>query len=149
MSGWLLSLLPPPLCDPLCLSWASLNQWRSNASSPAAHNKQITTVEEKHQEAAEAAAEQKAGRKRGRGAGGAGPAKKAKPDLAALTQVGDAWMGGCCRGPLPCAAAPGAGGCAWARPGVLLGLARRLLKLAARGTSHPLLHHLAACSASP
>ncbi|KAL4451633.1 hypothetical protein ABPG75_007295 [Micractinium tetrahymenae] len=46
---------------------------------------QITTVEEKHQEAAEAAAEQKAGRKRGRGGGG-GAAKKAKPDLAALTQ---------------------------------------------------------------
>lgn len=48
---------------------------------------QISTVEEKHQEAAEAAAEQKAGRKRGRG-GGAAAAKKAKPDMAALTQVG-------------------------------------------------------------
>ncbi|PRW20842.1 ATP-dependent DNA helicase DDM1 isoform X1 [Chlorella sorokiniana] len=48
---------------------------------------QISTVEEKHQEAAEAAAEQKAGgRKRGRGAAGAGPSKKGKPDLEALTQ---------------------------------------------------------------
>lgn len=46
---------------------------------------QISTVEEKHQEAAEAAAEQKAGRKRGRG-GSAAAAKKAKPDLGALTQ---------------------------------------------------------------
>lgn len=64
---------------------------------------QITTVEEKHQEAAEAAAEQKAGgRKRGRGAAGAAAAsKKAKPDLEALTQVGGV------RGCQGCGAAPG------------------------------------------
>jgi hypothetical protein len=54
---------------------------------------QITTVEERHQEAAEAAAEQKAaagaGKKRkGRGAAAAEPAKKGKIDMEALTQVG-------------------------------------------------------------
>lgn len=44
-------------------------------------------MEERHQEIAEAAAEQKAGgRKRGRG-GAAGAAKKAKVDMEALTQV--------------------------------------------------------------
>lgn len=93
---------------------------------------QISTVEERHQEQAEAAAEQKAGgKKRGRGAG-AGGSKKAKIDMEALTQV------------------PGAGGlleqhsrgcCRWVARCVLL----LLWRAAGGGWQHSLTARMPAC----
>ena len=79
---------PPRPCMPATRPCSSLTN--TYAPLPAL---QITTVEERHQEAAEAAAEQKAaagaGKKRkGRGAAAAEPAKKGKIDMEALTQVG-------------------------------------------------------------
>lgn len=63
--------------------------------------RQISTVEEKHQEAAEEAAAAKAGGRKRKGGAATAAAKKAKPDLAALTQV---W-------PHPCTRCPCVHGC--------------------------------------
>lgn len=83
----------PPASEPSqaeqALDQAKFNQLEALLNRSQMYTKflteQINTVEELHQEAAEAAAEQKAvGKKRGRGAAGA--AKKAKVDMEALTQ---------------------------------------------------------------